>query len=231
MSAETTEQLSNRLCHLADEVRAAVAEHDNATARRRAAFLRAGVHLVEAKGMCRHGQWIPFLHRTGVPERRAREMMKLARTDIQIGDLADLGGLAEALKWPEDLLRDYAAKKRHGEALRTENVTIRTKIAELRAEREALWQELAGDTPESRGWLEQMKSGEAEVERINAETAEIVAATGELHAEARQMAEETARLEAKSASLAELLREKQTIADTLRENIRLRARVAELEEV
>ena len=214
--------LSNRLCHLADEVRAAEATIHRSTEQSRVAFLTAGALLVEAKDICRHGEWLTFLKRAGVSRQRAAEMMKVARAGLQMPELRTLGGIRAALKYPESDLRSFAEKSRELDVLKAEAVN-------LRAERDALWQELAGDSPEGLEWLEQMKSGEAEVERIKAETAEIVQATEMLHVEARQMADELARIEAKSVSLVELLREKQMMVDMLRDNARLRARVAELE--
>ena len=90
--------LSNYLTELAD--RAA------ATYRRSLEdWMATAGTLREARDACRHGQWLPFLARAGVPERTAQRMLKLAATGWEIRQVADLGGIARALAfaeyWPE----------------------------------------------------------------------------------------------------------------------------------
>jgi hypothetical protein len=61
--------------------------------------LDAGAMLVEAKGACKHGDWLPFLERAGVKERRARQYMQLARSGLKSATVADLGGVRASLEW------------------------------------------------------------------------------------------------------------------------------------
>ncbi len=55
--------------------------------------------LLEARAVCEHGQWLPFLARAGVHERTARRMLKVAEWGLQIGHVSDLGGPTGALYW------------------------------------------------------------------------------------------------------------------------------------
>jgi hypothetical protein len=67
--------------------------HHTATAAEKA--LAAGAALVEAKALCRHGEWSDWLKATGVPERSARRYMLLHRAGFKTATVADLG-MAEA---------------------------------------------------------------------------------------------------------------------------------------
>jgi hypothetical protein len=63
--------------------------HHTATAAEKA--LAAGAALVEAKALCRHGEWQDWLKATGVPERSARRYMLLHRAGVKTATVADLG--------------------------------------------------------------------------------------------------------------------------------------------
>jgi hypothetical protein len=70
---------SNRLPVLQDEIRtahaAAIAAAQTAVDRAR----DAGIKLIEAKSLLRHGQWLPWLKETGVSSRTAQDYMQLAK--------------------------------------------------------------------------------------------------------------------------------------------------------
>ena len=55
-----------------------------------AAWLKCAAVLLEAREIAGHGDWMPFLRDAGIPARTASRMLDFARTDIQIGHLADL---------------------------------------------------------------------------------------------------------------------------------------------
>jgi hypothetical protein len=55
--------------------------------------------LIEAKADCRHGEWLPFLNRAGVPERKAQRLMTLARSEMKSDAVSDLGGIKPALEF------------------------------------------------------------------------------------------------------------------------------------
>jgi hypothetical protein len=65
--------------------------------------IEAGRLLCEAKATCCHGKWLPFLERSGVPERKAQRYMKLARSGLKSDTVSDLGGIKAALAWLESV--------------------------------------------------------------------------------------------------------------------------------
>ena len=93
--------MSNRLEHLRHVASTEFERHTKATAEATQAYLDCGAALLEAKETCRHGKWLPWLVASGVPERTAQRMMKLAATGLKSDTVTDLGGVKAAL--------DYAA--------------------------------------------------------------------------------------------------------------------------
>lgn len=89
--------LSNAMADLAERI------HDADRAAEAAARVtiekafEAGVLLLQAKQQCPHGQWLPFLERAHLGERRARRWMQLADSGLQIGHVTDLGGIRATL--------------------------------------------------------------------------------------------------------------------------------------
>ncbi|MCA0417343.1 MAG: DUF3102 domain-containing protein [Proteobacteria bacterium] len=82
---------SNSLTDLAERVRALQSSMIGA---RKAAARHAvaiGAALLEAKEAAGHGQWIPFLERTGFSERRAQRLMQIVRSGLKPDTVADLG--------------------------------------------------------------------------------------------------------------------------------------------
>ena len=53
--------------------------------------LACGAALVEAKALCKHGEWATWLASTGVPERSAQRYMTLHRGGCKPAIVADLG--------------------------------------------------------------------------------------------------------------------------------------------
>jgi hypothetical protein len=82
---------SNRLPILASEARSAHKMCRDATEVAAAMALKAGGKLVEAKSLCRHGEWTPWLKTTGISERSAQRYMLLFRSGLKTAIVADLG--------------------------------------------------------------------------------------------------------------------------------------------
>lgn len=95
--------LSNRLTDLAERVKEATAASAAAERTGIEQALEAGRLLVDAKAAVQHGEWLPFLERTGLHERQARRLMQLARSGLQIGHVSDLGGIGSTLRWLSDV--------------------------------------------------------------------------------------------------------------------------------
>ena len=47
-------------------------------------YMEAAAALVEARDLCEHGEWMPWLEKTGIPERTAQRMMQLVPRGHQI---------------------------------------------------------------------------------------------------------------------------------------------------
>lgn len=103
--AVSAPRLSNFLSVLAGEVADAAAAYKRSSLEAHGAYLRAGAKLVEARGMCRRGEWGPFLQAAGVEPRTARNMMQLDRAGLTAEDLSARGGVQASL----DALRLAAA--------------------------------------------------------------------------------------------------------------------------
>jgi hypothetical protein len=83
--------MSNRIPILAEEIRSAHMETAKALNVAAERALEAGAALVEAKSLVGHGEWLPFLASTGVPERTARRYMLLHRAGFKSAMVADIG--------------------------------------------------------------------------------------------------------------------------------------------
>jgi hypothetical protein len=82
---------SNSLTVLADRIRDAIGASFAAEKTAIEKAIEAGHLLHEAKDVCQHGEWLPFLHRAGMPERKAQRYMKLARSGLKPDTVSDLG--------------------------------------------------------------------------------------------------------------------------------------------
>jgi|GEM_PF-4237020 len=101
--------MSNRLPILAEQIKSAhndTVEASNLAAQR---ALDAGIALVEAKELVKHGDWLPFLKEARVPERTAQRYMTLARSNLKSDTVSLLGGVMPALRFLK--LRDLAYRQ------------------------------------------------------------------------------------------------------------------------
>ena len=60
------------------------------------AWIACAYILAEARELAGHGEWGAFVDETGIPERTVRRMIRIARAGLQIGHVADLGGVRAA---------------------------------------------------------------------------------------------------------------------------------------
>ena len=98
--------MSNRLPVLAAEIRRAHADVQEAAATAAERAIDAGHVLIEAKGLCGHGEWLPWLRENcALAERTAQLYMKIAKSGLESATVADLGikaaGHAILLKMPD----------------------------------------------------------------------------------------------------------------------------------
>lgn len=101
-------RLTNSLTAAADDVRRVTAACEQAERDAVTHAMDAGRMLCEAKEQCAHGQWLPFLERAGVSERKAQRWMKLHRGRLTSDTVSLLGGVAPALTFLG--LRDSAMR-------------------------------------------------------------------------------------------------------------------------
>ena len=67
-------------------------------AERIGAALATGVALLGLRERLAHGEFLPAVARLGIPERTARDWMRLARAGFKTATVADLGGIRAALE-------------------------------------------------------------------------------------------------------------------------------------
>jgi Protein of unknown function (DUF3102). len=91
--------MSNRLPALRGDIACALKEASEAAALATQRFMDAGAALNEAKSLCAHGEWLPFLRDIGIHERTAQRYMKLAAGRLKPDFVSDLGGVAAALQF------------------------------------------------------------------------------------------------------------------------------------
>lgn len=100
----------NRLPELAVQIRRAHADVQEAAKTAAQKMIEAGRGLIEAKELCAHGQWLPFLKEAGVHERTAQRYMKLAASNLESDTVSLLGGLNQALRflqWRETAMHHF----------------------------------------------------------------------------------------------------------------------------
>lgn len=90
---------SNDLSVKAEQVRQLVALSETLERESIEASIEAGSLLAIAKTECRHGEWLPFLGRAGVPERKAQRLMQIARSGLKSDTVSDLGGVKATLEF------------------------------------------------------------------------------------------------------------------------------------
>jgi hypothetical protein len=89
----------NRLPALAAEIRSAHEGVETAALAAAERALAAGTALIEAKGLVQHGEWLPFLAKTGIHERMAQRYMTLAASGLNSDTVSLLGGIGSALRF------------------------------------------------------------------------------------------------------------------------------------
>ncbi len=140
-------------------------------------WMTCAATLQEARTICPHGQWLPFLKEAGVPKSTAHRMITIAESGLQMSHVGHFGGIAATL---------YFLSHDRGKVDRM--VEVMDRIAELdarifeldgaidnRDERLAIMYESA--TPEQREWidrgLEQLATITANKRWINELLAEV----------------------------------------------------------
>ena len=85
--------ISNALADLAERVREA--HEASATAERTSIekAIEAGHLLIEAKDTCAHSDWLFFLARAAVAERKAQRLMQIAHSGLKPDTVSGLGGI------------------------------------------------------------------------------------------------------------------------------------------
>ncbi|WOH55373.1 DUF3102 domain-containing protein [Bradyrhizobium sp. BWC-3-1] len=114
------------LADRAETVRELIAGSDAAHTQSIEKAMEAGRLLVAAKGDCKHGEWLPFLKRAGVPERKAQRLMQIAESNLKSDTVTDLG-IGGALRFLQ--LRERAV--RHLEGARDDQAGGRFGVEQL----------------------------------------------------------------------------------------------------
>ena len=83
--------LSNVLSDLAERIRQSDEITRSYERMAAAAAINSGELLIQAKEACQHGEWLPFLARAGMPERKAQRLMQLAHSGLKPDTVSDLG--------------------------------------------------------------------------------------------------------------------------------------------
>ena len=106
MSVANSPPLTNSLADLAERSANLHLEYQTHREESAACYVAFGQLLNEAKRECRHGQWLPFLERAGIPKRTAQRSMRIARAIrckcVTVTHLAENGitaTLHELPKW------------------------------------------------------------------------------------------------------------------------------------
>lgn len=94
-----TQLASNSLSVSAESVRELVDASDKLAAQSVEKALAAGRLLIAAKAQCKHGEWLPFLQRAAVGERKAQRLMKLAASGLNPSAVTGFGGIRGALEF------------------------------------------------------------------------------------------------------------------------------------
>ena len=91
--------MSNRLPVLQADIQQAIESAHRAASVAAQHILDAGKALIEAKSLCGHGQWLPFLKVAGIHERTAQRYMKLAASNLKSDTMSELGGVNPSLRF------------------------------------------------------------------------------------------------------------------------------------
>jgi hypothetical protein len=99
--------LTNELADRAESIRELMTGSDAAHKESVRKAMEAGERLIEDKEGCKHGDWLPFLERAGVNERKAQRYMKIASSNLESDTVSDLG-IGGALRFLQ--LRERASR-------------------------------------------------------------------------------------------------------------------------
>jgi hypothetical protein len=102
--------LTNELADRAESIRELMAASDAAHRESVGRAIEAGQRLVAAKAECNHGDWLPFLERAGVNERKAQRYIKIVSSNLESDTVSDLG-IGGTLRFLQ--LRERAAECFH----------------------------------------------------------------------------------------------------------------------
>ena len=89
--------LRNYLADLAGRVGELAGRYRRATGTAAESALAAGRLLLEVRAECQHGEWLPFLRAAKLPDRTARNWMRLARSGLGVSNIVAAGGVRAAL--------------------------------------------------------------------------------------------------------------------------------------
>lgn len=92
-------ELSNSLADLAERIKGVNEAAQAAQRQTIEKAFEAGFLLCQAKEQCAHGEWTPFLERTGIHDRQARRLMQIASCGLGIGHVSEIGGIRAALDY------------------------------------------------------------------------------------------------------------------------------------
>lgn len=112
--------MSNRLCILAAEVARLHTEAEAHSKEAAEKAIKAGLALIEAKSLVKHGEWMGWLAGAAINDRKAQRYMQIARSGLKSDTVSDLGGIKGTIaflgKWQppqaEDALFIYADMQR-----------------------------------------------------------------------------------------------------------------------
>ena len=75
-------------------------------------WMQAAGAVAEARDLCEHGEWRPWLAKTGIPETTSRRMLTIARAGLEMRQVAHLG-IARTVdllqEIPAEMIEDHGA--------------------------------------------------------------------------------------------------------------------------
>lgn len=115
--SKNRQRLTNRQAALAETARAAYGGYLSHRRKSREDWVHAAQALAEARELCEHGDWLPFLEATGIGRTTAERMLRVVRSGIEMrhvthfGVRATLEVIEHAEKWRKDPYAEMAVAK------------------------------------------------------------------------------------------------------------------------
>lgn len=162
-----TQLESNALSIRAEEVGKLIAGADTLAAQSIDKLLEAGRLLLSAKEEAKHGEWLPFLKRAGVQERKAQRYMTLARSGLKSDTVTHLGGVKAALEFIRLRSRADAAWAAIGMTFISDSMTVADVLSNLAKRIDAI-EELAAATRSMFECFPEEERERAEAQRLDA---------------------------------------------------------------